>query len=129
MTDRISILIWERKFDLPVEYDRYSDEKITKEQEEALAEFIRHPDWIYNSKASIEEYCKVQVMEDERNEKKDNIFSYVKPDYVYVKRNRRNEKEKPKVALMCKYKYDPEHGLAVVFSEGSVTVGIQDIIL
>ena len=31
---------------------------------------------------------------------------------------------------MCKYRYDPEHGLAVVFShEGKVSVGIQDIIL
>ena len=31
---------------------------------------------------------------------------------------------------MCKYRYDEEHGLAVVFySEGKVTVGDQDIIL
>ena len=31
---------------------------------------------------------------------------------------------------MCKYRYDEEHGLAVVFdSERKVTVGDQDIIL
>ena len=58
--------------------------------------------------------------------KKDNIFSYVKPDYLFVK----NETKYHKVALMCKYRYDEEHGLTVVFdSEGKVTVGDQDIIL
>ena len=32
--------------------------------------------------------------------------------------------------MMCKYKYDPEHGMAIVYSaDGKVTVGIQDIIL
>ena len=31
---------------------------------------------------------------------------------------------------MCKYRYDIEHGLAVVFAtDGSVTVGLQDFIL
>jgi hypothetical protein len=65
-------------------------------------------------------------MKDEDNQKKDNIFSYEKPDYLLVKR----DKEKPRIALMCKCRYEPEHGLTVVFtSEGDVDVGIQDIIL
>ena len=38
--------------------------------------------------------------------------------------------ENSKVAVMCNYKFDPEHGLAIIFThEGKVTVGSQDIIL
>jgi len=34
------------------------------------------------------------------------------------------------VAIMCKYKYDIEHGIAIVFfSDGKIEVGTQDIIL
>ena len=40
------------------------------------------------------------------------------------------EKEKRVVALMCNYKFDMEHGLAIVFeNEQFKTVGPQDIIL
>ena len=60
------------------------------------------------------------------NIKKDNIFSYIKPDYLFVKR----DDECPRVALMCKYRYEPENGLAIVYSsDGKAKVGIQDIIL
>ena len=65
-------------------------------------------------------------MNDDENAKKDNIFSYIKPECLFVKR----DKENPRIAMICKYRYDLEHGLAVVFSsDGEVTVGMQDIIL
>ena len=65
-------------------------------------------------------------MSDDENAKIDNIFSYIKPECLFVKRDKGN----PKIAMMCKYRYDLEHGLAVVFSsDGEVTVGMQDIIL
>jgi hypothetical protein len=65
-------------------------------------------------------------MEDKGNQKKDNIFSYVKPEYLFVE----HDNETPRIALMCKCRYELEHGLAVVFStDGDVDVGIQDIIL
>ena len=67
-----------------------------------------------------------QVQEDADNQKKDNIFSYIKPDYLLIKRDAEN----PRVAMMCKYRYEPEHGLTVVFPhDGQIVVGIQDIIL
>ena len=35
-----------------------------------------------------------------------------------------------KIAIMCNFKYDMEHGLAIVFeNEEFVTVGPQDIVL
>lgn len=126
MTKTMQIMIWDREFSLPVEYDCYDGEKVTKEQKASLKAFSTHPDWIDNSKQHVEDYCKEQVLEDEENQKKDNIFSYVKPHYLLVKR----DKEHPRVAIMCKYRYDPENGLAIVFSsDGEITVGIQDIIL
>lgn len=126
MIETIEIAIWGREFSLSVEYDCYKGEAVTEEQKEALKEFISHSEWIYSSEMCVKEYCKADVMEDDGNSKKDNIFSYVKPDYLFVKR----DIESPRVALMCKYRYDPEHGLAVVFSsDGNVAVGSQDIIL
>lgn len=126
MIKSLDITIWGREFSLPVEYDCYKGEAVTKEQMKALETFSSHTDWIANSKNYVEEFCNNQVMRDDENKKKDNIFSYVKPECVFVKR----DKEHPRIALMCKYRYDLEHGLAVVFSsDGSIVVGIQDIIL
>ena len=71
--------------------------------------------------------CKIKYLclADNENNRKDNIFSYIKPEYLFVKRE-----DHPRVALMCKYRYDMEHGLAVVFAaDGGITVGTQDIIL
>lgn len=122
----IKLIIWGREFHLPVEYDCYKDEKVTKEQISALEVFKSQEKWLEDSKKEIETFCKDDVLGDDENQKKDNIFSYLKPESIFVKR----DKEYPRVAILCKYRYDPEHGLAVVFShEGKVTVGVQDIIL
>lgn len=126
MIKELTVTIWERKIDLPIVYDSLSDNIVTDEQIEAIDNFAKHLEWIELSKSKVEDYCKEALYEDDDNEKKDNIFSYIKPERLYVKR----EKEYPRIALMCKYRYDPEHGLAVVFShDGEVEVGIQDIIL
>ena len=126
MTKPLKLEIWGRDFSLPVEYDCYEGEEVTKEQIQALKNFKFHTEWIEQSKSIVENYCKEQVIEDDDNNKKDNIFSYIKPECVFVKR----DKDNPRIAIMCKYRYDLEHGLAVVFSSaGEATVGMQDIIL
>ena len=126
MIESLETTIWGRKFTLPVEYDCYEGEEVTKAKIQALKRFKSHTDWIEQSKSIVEDYCREQVMSDDENAKKDNIFSYIKPECLFVKR----DKENPRIALMCKYRYDLEHGLAVVFSsDGEVTVGMQDIIL
>ena len=125
MINTLELEIWGRKFTLPVKYDCYKGEEITDKQEQAVADFRTRNDLIEKSKSKVEEYCKAQVAEDEENEKKDNIFSYVKPEYLFVKRE-----DKPRIILMCKYRYNLERGLAVVFSpDGSIVVGSQDMIL
>lgn len=126
MIDEIEITIWGRTFLLPVEYEVFEDDTITDKQIEAFAFFKEHLEWINKSKQNIELYCKERVMSDNKNDKKDNIFSYVMPDYFFVEQN---DKE-PSVALMLNYRYDPEHGIAVVFMlNGEIKVGNQDIIL
>ena len=126
MTKSINIEIWEREFSLDVEFDCYSDERVTQNQLDAFERFCNHHKWIDKSKKNVESFCKKAVENDDQNQNKDNIFSYVKPVGIFVKR----DNDKPRVAIMCKYKYDPEHGLAVVFDHnGNVTVGLQDIIL
>lgn len=125
MIKRQDILIWDREFDLPVDFDCYAGESVTDAQQKALDLFLGSPDWLAAAKRLVEEHCRQQVADDPDNEKKDNIFSYIKPEGIFVK-----HENAPRIAIMCKYRYDPEHGLAVVFSaDGSVSVGSQDIIL
>lgn len=122
----LEISIWGRQFILPIEYEYYSEEIRTEQQEQAVKLFIAHPEWMTKAKSIVENYCFEKVKEDGENFKKDNIFSYVKPEYLFVKR----EKVNPRTALMCKYRYDLEHGLAIIFSpNGNIDVGSQDVIL
>lgn len=121
----VEIEIWNRNFYLNVEWDCYQGENITQSQTEALDCFINNPNWINNSKKVVEDFCKNDVLNDNENQKKDNIFSYIKPECIFVKHS-----NQPRVAIMCKYRYDQEHGLAIVFDkDGKITVGIQDIII
>lgn len=126
MINPVELIIWGRQFTIPVVYDCYRGEPVTQEQTDALKAFTTHLDWIEKAKRNVEVYCRERVSEDDENQKKDNIFSYVKPESIFIKRDKHN----PRVALMCKYRYDPEHGLAVVFTkDGRIAVGSQDIIL
>ncbi len=121
----MNIVIWERSFSLPIEYDCYDVETVTVAQKKAVKALTEQPDWIEKAKEHVMAFCREQVLADNENTKKDNVFSYIKPEYLFVKRE-----EHPRVAIMCKYRYDMEHGVAVVFAaDGSVTVGPQDIIL
>lgn len=126
MIESLVVNIWGKEFTLPVEYDCYAGETITAEQKRAIETFACHSEWIAEARTSVERYCEDQVASDTENEKKDNIFYYMKPEYLFVKRDEQNAR----ILLMCRYRYDPEHGLAVVFAaDGNVTVGPQDIIL
>lgn len=126
MINSLEVTIWGRVFVLPIVYDCLSDGIITEFQKKAIDNFAAHLEWVDQSKRIVEDYCKEEVNDDDSNKKKDNIFSYIKPEQLYVKRLG----QQPEVALMCKYRYDLENGLTVVFDhEGNVSVGPQDMIL
>lgn len=126
MINEIKIKIWDREFTLPIEYDCAENEEVTAAQTEALNSFVSHAEWVEKARKVVEDYCKDALYEDEENQKKDNIFSYVKPKYLFIRHDEKN----PRIALMCNYRYDVEHGLAVIFSaDGGISVGMQDDIL
>ena len=126
MTNETTLTIWGREFLLPVHYDCFEDESVTPAQERALRAFLSDTVQIENSKQQVELYCRDEVNNDDENTKKDNVFSYIKPDYLYVTR----EEPHSRVAIMCNYRYDLEHGLAVIFSQDNhVIVSEQDAIL
>lgn len=122
----LKTVIWDREFTLPIVYDCYKGEVVTEEQVAAVRNFVNNPQWVVKSKGMVESFCHDDLINDPNNQKKNNIFSYVVPESIFVKRDDSN----PRVAIMCKYRYDMEHGLAVVFShDGNIKVGLQDIIL
>lgn len=124
MIKSVDLNIWGRDFSLPVQYDCYAGEEVTQNQIASLNEFISNLNLLVDAKKKVEIYCKEQVEADDKNEKKNNIFSYIKPDYLFVKRS-----DKSEIALICNYRYDPEHGIAIVFKENKkILVGGQDIV-
>lgn len=126
LINELKINFWGRYFLIKVVYDCYGDEEITLEQKKAILRFSQNLNWIDKAKNFVELFCEEDLINDDENHKKNNIFSYIKPEAIFVKRDFEN----PRIAIMCKYRYDAEHGLAIVFDyEGNVTVGIQDIII
>ena len=87
MIKETNINIWGRDFLLPVRFDCYTGEEVTNQQIDAMNLVIKNPKWIEKAKSIMEKYCKKAVDSDNANLKKDNVFSYVKPEYFYVKRD------------------------------------------
>ena len=116
-------MIWGREFELKVIYDCYGGEEVLPIQKDVYEAFVKDSGVICNSKEAVEKYCLEENREEIGTDQIDNIFKYVIPQSIFVKRDGR-------IALLCKYKYDMEHGIAVVFKDGKfIEVGSQDIIL
>ena len=80
MTKTLTLSVWGREFTLPIEYDCYKGEKVTKEQIAAIKGFAEHNDWVEASKSKVEEFCKERVLEDDENQK---IF-VGRPAWIFV---------------------------------------------
>ena len=122
----IKMNIWDREFELDITYDCYSDEEITQKQKDAIDKFLNAENEITKALEKVKAYClnlnKKEIGEDNIS----NIFKYVVPKYLFVPRDDINRV----VAIMCKYKYDAESGLAIVFrNEKFAQIGRQDIVL
>ena len=112
-----------REFELKVVYDCYEGEEILSYQKEALQNFIENQYNLDNDLEKLKNYC-LNLNKEEIGEEIDNIFRYVIPVDIYVVR------EKETIAIMCKYKYDLEHGLALVYKNKKLKeIGTQDIVL
>lgn len=114
--------IWGREFDIKIIFDVFSDEKILPEQVEALESFCNVMYDLLADSTEIEKYC-IKNNRIEIGDTVSNIFKYVIPTSLLVKRETRMHK----VALLCDYKFDEEHGIALIYeNEELVHISSQD---
>ena len=119
------LLIWNREFDLRVVFDSY-DEEVLPIQEQALEAFLKSENTIQESKQQLEKYILNDEYAQIEGNSIDNIFKYVIPTDIYIPRT----PETRTVALLCDYRFDEEHGIAIVFeNEQFKEIGEQDIVL
>ena len=116
------IAVWGREFELKVVFDVYTGEDVLNEQKEAMDAFLSVSDTLLSDDKEIKQYC-VDNNKNEVGDSIENIFRYVIPTALLIKRNT----EEHVVALLCNYRFDEEHGLALVYeNEKLVLIGSQD---
>ena len=124
MTKKISI--WGREFDLRVVFDCFDDEEVLPIQEQALKSFLKANAAIEDSKKQVENYILNDDYAELETDSIDNIFKFVIPTDIYIPRT----PETRTAALLCNYRFDEEHGIAIVFeNERFKEIGTQDIVL
>ena len=103
--NKIKMNIWGRDFDLPVMIKQFKGKEITDVQKDAVEKFVT---------------CEKVV-----NEAKDDMEKYVIPKTISVPKAKKRV-----VAIMCNFKFDMEHGMAIVFEDEKIKkIGPQDIVL
>lgn len=122
---KVKMNIWGRDFKLDVIYDMYEGESITALQKETLKAFIESEEVINDALDKVKQH----IIKSELSgglTSIDNVFKYVKPKAVFIKR----DKKKRVAALLCDYKFDIEHGIAVALrNEKVVAIGSEDLII
>lgn len=125
--NKFNCKIWNRDFSLDVVFDVYKGETVTDKQNEAFECFQKNAGALLSDATEISKYCLKKNKDDIPGAAIENIFKYVIPQKLYVCRSKSDKRE---VALLCAYKFDPEHGIAIVFeNEKLVKIGQQDIVL
>lgn len=121
------VSLWGRDLTLEIVYDCYQGETPNANQKRALKEILCQWTEVENSKAAVENYCKDADRDQIGSEETFNIFKYVVPQAIFLKRTNDNNRT---VAILCAYRLDQDNGLAIVFkNEKLYQVGTQNIIL
>lgn len=122
--NNLHITIWEREFDLELNFQNYPGEDVTDLQRQTI-EAVSSVDFM-RSRQSVEEFLIKKNPDFFQTGSVDNIFKYVMPKSILIQRDKNNRS----FSIMCNYKFDMEHGLAVVFeNEEYKAVGTQDLVL
>ena len=120
------INIWGRNFEISVVYECYPGEEVLESQQEAFAMLRDNMNEISGSLDAVKEYVHKTGAGQLADSPTENIFKYVMPKSIFVPHTKKHRI----AAIMCNYKFDMEHGLAVVFENGEFKkVGTQDIAL
>lgn len=123
---KCKITIWDRAFDLSVVYECYAGEEVLDTQKEAFAMLKNNAKEVEESLEQVKSYVLKTGVDQLADDSIENIFKYVMPKSIFVPHTKKNSI----VAIMCNYKFDMEHGIAVVFENGKLKkVGPQDIVL
>ncbi len=119
----IELKIWGRSLNLPVAYDWFEDEEeLLPSQKEVITILSSDNQVMDTVLPNVKKY--ILQFNSGKNEV-DNIFKYIIPQKIYVLR-----KEKPSFAVLCDFKFDLEHGIAIVFENNSFSKIVpQDDIL
>ena len=118
--------VWGREFELEIAYDCYEDETVDDSQTQALDSILKSWSVVSNCLGDVKAYCQEHNGDDIPSDGMDNIFRYVIPKTIYIPRDQNTRT----VALLCDYRFDIEHGIAIVFEkEKFKTIGPQDLIL
>ena len=122
--EKVTLSFWGRKNELEIIFDCYEGDEVTEEQRQALAQFLPAAEKLIDSaREEVEEYIENDDMMEE--EQVDNIFDYVTPQSIFVKRMKKRI-----IGLMCSYTLDEEDGFAICFEDENLKrVGSQNIIL
>ena len=114
--------IWGREFNIKVVFDVFTGEEILDEQKKALEAFCAVAEKLLSDPKDIKKYC-LKKNKKEIGNSIDNIFKYVIPTSLLVKR----DTKKHTIALLCNYRFDEEHGLAIVYeNEKLIRIVSQD---
>ena len=123
--NKIKMNIWGRQFELPVVIKQFKGKEITDTQRDSYEKFTCHLDIVNSTQNYMEEYILENGGREHGADKVDNIFKYIIPKSIYVSKT-----SKRIVAVLCDYKYDMEHGVAIIFeNEKLKSIGPQDLIL
>ena len=125
--NNINMTIWGREFSLKVEFDVYLGEEVDKAQNDAFNEFISVSSEVFETaEESVKNYVISNADSWTKGQTVDNIFKYVLPKTIYIPRNQ----QKHTIAILCDFKFDAEHGMAIVFTDGKLKeIGPEDNII
>jgi len=122
---KVKLSIWGRSFELGVIYDKCSGEEVLDSQRDAVEAFMEKCP-ADQAKSKVEAYVMKHAGDKFTQTNVDNIFKYVMPKTIYAPR----DSKIGDVALLCNYKFDMEHGLAIIFSKGKLkAIDSQDAVL
>lgn len=124
MIDNKQLTIWGRDFDLPVVYHSFPGEEVITNQIEA-AERIDSVDFEMGLNG-VKKYILKRDADIIDDDQISNPFRFVKPKKIHIPYDENNRL----IAILCDYKFDMEHGIAIVYeNEKFKEVGPQDIAL
>lgn len=124
----LKMTIWNREFIIKECFDCYEGEEITQYQKDAFSNFMEDYQKIIDSiLPDLVDYCLKNNRDEIGSDEITNIFKYVIPTTLFVKRNKNSEHV---IAIICNYKFNPDDGLSIVFKDNKlIEIGTENVII